>query len=62
MLKFTAKMTLVVAMLGMGACAYSHVNEEPRSPSSYTEEKAETPRPWHFPYIQKGTSRAAAYY
>ncbi len=61
MLKFTAKMTLVLAMLGMGACAYSPVNEEPRSPSSYNEEPT-APRPWHFPYIQKGKSGAAAYY
>lgn len=51
MLKFTAKMTLVVAMLGMAACASSPV-EEPRSPSSYNEETQRNP--WHYPYVRAG--------
>ncbi|MEK2688631.1 hypothetical protein [Bdellovibrio sp. GT3] len=52
MLKFTAKMTLVLAMLGMGACAYVPVQEEPRTPSSVVEENGK-PLPWHYPFVQK---------
>jgi hypothetical protein len=60
MLKFTAKMTLVVAMLGMGACAYAPVNEEPRSPSNYTEESSK-PMPWHYPFVQRDASKFSYY-
>ncbi|WP_413584189.1 hypothetical protein [Bdellovibrio sp. HCB274] len=52
MLKFAAKMTLVLSILGMGACAYVPVQEEPRTPSSVVDETAK-PSPWHYPFVQR---------
>ncbi|WP_413574575.1 hypothetical protein ACLVWU_10130 [Bdellovibrio sp. HCB290] len=52
MLKLAAKMTLVLSILGMSACAYIPVQEEPRTPSSVVEESAK-PMPWHYPFVQK---------
>ncbi|WP_413557109.1 hypothetical protein [Bdellovibrio sp. HCB209] len=60
MLKFTAKIALVAAFLGLGACATTQY-EEPRSPQSVTEDESAKPKPWHYPFVQKGASKTSYY-